>query len=238
MRKEQSIVSEELEPRAKDAEEAVRIQLELRNRLVVRAGVGEVKRVAGTGVFYPASDQMIVAVVVLSFPDLTPVESVALRSAIEFPYIPGLLAFREGPGLLAAFRRLRQQPDLVIFHGHGIAHPRGMGLATHLGILLDLPSIGCADRLLYGRHEEPESEKGKWARIIGDSGEVIGAALRTRANTRPLLVSIGHRIDLPSAVQIVLDCCPTFRIPEPLRLARRLAREHPIYRGGRLMNGG
>jgi len=175
---------------------------------------------------------MIAAVVVVSFPDLVPVESVALRVEVEFRYVPGLLAFREGPGLLSAFRRLQQQPDLVIFHGHGMAHQRGVGLATHLGVLLDLPSIGCADSLLFGCHQPPEPEKGKWAPIIGDSGEVVGAALRTRTDTRPMLVSIGHRVDLPAAIQMVLDCCSTFRIPEPLRLARKLAREQGQASGG------
>jgi deoxyribonuclease V len=162
------------------------------------------------------------AVVLLSFPALDPVEAVTAERPISFPYIPGLLAFREGPAVLAAFEKLEGKPDLLIFDAHGLAHPRRMGLATHLGVLVDLPSVGCAKSRLCGEHEEPPPERGGWVPLL-DEGETIGAVLRTRDNVRPVYVSVGHRIDLEGAVEIVLCCGAGYRLPETTRWAHRVA---------------
>lgn len=162
------------------------------------------------------------AVVLLSFPDLTPIEAATAQVPVRFPYIPGLLAFREGPAVLAALERLRGQPDVLLFDAQGLAHPRRMGLATHLGILLDVPSIGCAKSRLWGEHEEPPPSRGSWV-PLWDGEEVIGAVLRTQDGVQPVYVSIGHRIDLETAIELVLACAPSFRLPEPLRWAHRVA---------------
>jgi deoxyribonuclease V len=140
----------------------------------------------------------------------------------SFPYIPGLLTFREGPILLKAFQKLEMKPDVMIFDAQGIAHPRGLGLASHMGICLDLPSIGCAKTPLFGKFTMPGRRKGnfEWIRV---EEKKVGAALRTRDGVNPLFVSPGHRLDLRTSIQIVLACCRGFRIPEPLRLAHQLS---------------
>lgn len=135
-----------------------------------------------------------------------------------FPYVPGLLTFREGPAVLAAWERLRRKPDAVIFDGHGIAHPRGIGIASHLGLWLDLPSIGCGKSRLCGEANEPASEAGSRSELRLD-GHLIGNLVRSRSNVKPIFVSIGHRISLEAAVQLVLGCCRGYRLPEPTRLA-------------------
>ena len=178
------------------------------------AGVDiSVNRVAGTGT---------AAAVVLSYPDLEIVETKTVTDKIEFPYVPGLLSFREAPLILAACEDLTVTPDLIMVDGQGIAHPRRMGLASHLGLFLDVPTIGCAKSRLCGRHEEPGNEQGSRADLI-DNGEVIGAVLRTRGGVKPVYVSIGHRIDLAAAVHWVLACCRGYRLPEPTRLAHQAA---------------
>jgi deoxyribonuclease V len=162
------------------------------------------------------------AVVVLSYPALDLVESQMVTDRIEFPYVPGLLSFREAPLILAACEQLSVIPDLCMVDGQGIAHPRRMGLASHLGLLLDIPTIGCAKSRLCGSHEEPGNQAGSYANLL-DDGEVTGAVLRTRADVRPLYVSIGHKIDLPTAIHWVLTCCRGYRLPEPTRLAHQAA---------------
>jgi deoxyribonuclease V len=136
--------------------------------------------------------------------------------------VPGLLAFREGPVILHALRRLKAEPDVLIFDAHGMAHPRRLGLATHLGVLLDLPSVGCAKSCLCGEYEEPGEEKGSWTHLY-DDGEIIGAVVRTRDRVKPVFVSVGHRVDLESAVSLVLRCAPRYRLPETTRWAHRVA---------------
>jgi len=162
------------------------------------------------------------AVVVLDCARLEPVDWAVARVKIPFPYVPGLLTFREGPGVLAALEKLTIWPDLLIFDGHGLAHPRRIGLASHMGVILDHPSVGCAKSRLTGKHEEPGGEAGDWA-PLRDQGEVIGAALRTRAHVRPVFVSVGHRVDLPTAIDLVLSCSRGYRLPETTRCAHRLA---------------
>ena len=169
------------------------------------------------------------AVVHLSFPGLEPIEATAAERPATFPYVPGLLAFREGPVVLEALGKLEGQLDVMIFDAHGLAHPRRMGLATHMGILLDIPTVGCAKSRLCGDYTEPDARRGSWQQLLhGD--EVIGAVLRTRQNVKPVFVSVGHRMCLDDAVALVLACAPTYRLPETTRWAHRVAGGAPLAR--------
>jgi deoxyribonuclease V len=158
------------------------------------------------------------AVVVLSYPELRLVETRVVNGRVDFPYVPGLLSFREAPLTLTVCQELGVIPDLVLVDGQGIAHPRRFGLASHLGLFLDMPTIGCAKSRLCGHHQEPGDNPGSYAELI-DRDETIGAALRTKAGTKPVYVSIGHRVDLESAIYWVMKCCRGYRLPEPCRLA-------------------
>ncbi|MBA7688061.1 Endonuclease V [subsurface metagenome] len=162
------------------------------------------------------------AVVVLKYPELGVVETKTVGGKLDFPYIPGLLSFRESPLILAACEELTAVPDLILVDGQGIAHPRRMGLASHLGLFLDTPTIGCAKSLLCGQHEVPGEAPGSYTEIV-DRGEVIGAALRTKLGVKPVYISIGHKINLESAIYWVLKCCRGYRLPEPSRLAHLAA---------------
>lgn len=171
-------------------------------------------------------------VVVLSFPDLSVVEVQGAEAELTFPYLSGLLAFREIPLVAEALRKVRTPVDAVIFDSQGIAHPRRMGLASHLGLFMDVPSIGCAKTRLCGSHAEPDYEKGSEEDLI-HRGEVVGRVLRTRTNVSPVYVSLGDRIDLPSAVSLTLACCNRCRLPEPTRqahlAANRMRRGEPLF---------
>jgi len=202
-------------------EEAMAIQHRLASQVVLTWDGRPVRRVAGVDVGFPG-ERGRAAVAVLSFPDLQFLDSARAEIEISFPYIPGLLAFREGPVILAALEQLSVEPDLLIFDGHGLAHPRRMGIATHMGVLLDMPSIGCAKSRLVGTHQEPGPSRGSYTWLY-DEGEVIGAVLRTREGVSPVYVSIGNRIDLETAVDFLLRCCTRYRLPEPIRWAHRLA---------------
>jgi deoxyribonuclease V len=178
------------------------------------------------------------AVVLLSLPDLKPFEAVTARRSVDFPYVPGLLAFRESPVTLDALEKLTTTPDALIFDAHGLAHPRRFGLATHLGALLDLPSVGCAKSRLCGEAEEPGEEKGNWTKLRAEGSkqdtadrDTIGAVVRTRDGVNPVFVSIGHRSDLDSAVSLVLRCAPRYRLPETTRWAHRVAGGGSLPRG-------
>jgi len=166
------------------------------------------------------ANRAIGAVVVYSYPDLRELERRYAEVPLEFPYVPGFLSFREIPVLLAALGKLRQTPDLLFCDGQGYAHPRRMGLATHLGIVLDLPSIGCAKGLLIGKHERIGPRQGEWS-PIRDGAETIGAALRTRTDTAPMYISAGHRVSLETALRLTLSVCDGTRIPKPTREADR-----------------
>ena len=169
-----------------------------------------------------AREMATAAVVVLSYPELRPVEAQIAQGELGFPYIPGLLSFREAPLTLTACQRLTITPDLILVDGQGIAHPRRMGLASHLGLFLNTPTIGCAKSLLCGRHEVPAEEVGSYAEVV-DRGETIGVALRTKLGVKPVYVSIGHKIDLQTAIYWVLKCCRRYRLPEPTRFAHLTA---------------
>ncbi|MFC2037512.1 deoxyribonuclease V [Chloroflexota bacterium] len=180
-----------------------------------------VQTVAGVDVGFQG-DLARAAVVVLNFPELEPVDYALAEVPVTFPYIPGLLAFREGPGVLAALEKLSTWPDLFIFDAQGRAHPRRLGLATHMGLLLDRPSIGCAKSRLTGLHQEPGNAVGEWV-PLWDAQQIIGAVVRSRAGVKPLYVSIGHRIDLPTAIDFVLRCTRRYRLPETTRCAHKVA---------------
>ena len=164
------------------------------------------------------------AAVVLNYPELSLVEKQVVVGKVDFPYIPGLLSFREIPLTLEACERLTIAPGLVMVDGQGIAHPRRIGLASHLGLFLDTPTIGCAKSPLTGKYDMPGESPGNYTEIRAEDGEVIGAALRTKKGSQPLIVSIGHKIDLESAIQWVLLCCRGYRLPEPTRLAHLASR--------------
>jgi deoxyribonuclease V len=182
---------------------------------------GEVHTVAGVDVGF-RGDIARAAVVVLSFPGLEPVEVARGEAELTFPYVPGLLTFREGPSVLAALEKLTTWPDLFIFDGQGLAHPRRIGLAAHMGVILDHPSIGCAKSRLTGTHAEPGERVGDWVPLL-DGEEIIGAVVRSRAKVKPLYVSIGHRVDLATAVDLVLRCTKGYRLPETTRYAHKVA---------------
>ena len=172
------------------------------------------------------------AAVAVRFPDLTPLAQAVAEVPVTFPYIPGLLAFREAPAILAALERLPLSPQVLMVDGHGTSHPRRMGIATHLGVYLDLPSIGCAKSKLWGRYEMPPDEPGAWS-PLWDGEEMIGAVLRTQAGASPVFVSIGHRISLENAIATVMACVRGHRLPEPTRLAHMAAGGADVLAAGR-----
>ncbi|MHB1293378.1 MAG: deoxyribonuclease V [Anaerolineae bacterium] len=202
-------------------EEARDLQIKLRQHVNLTNSLGPVRLVGGIDVGLHG-DVARAAVVVLSFPELALVEHVTTERAVTFPYVPGLLSFREAPVILDALARIKSTPDVLIFDGQGYAHPRRMGIATHVGILLDHPTIGCAKSRLWGRYEQPGPERGAYSWLTADN-ETIGAVLRTRNNVRPLFISAGHRVDLATAIDLVLRCGTRYRLPEPTRWAHRLA---------------
>ena len=201
--------------------EAVAIQRELLRYVVTENALDEVRTVAGVDVSAKGEIGRA-AVVVLSYPGLDFLESHVAEMPLQMPYIPGLLSFRETPAVLKALEGLERLPDLLILDGQGLAHPRRMGIATHLGVLLDHPTIGCAKSRLWGQHEDPGPQRGDWA-PLRDGDEVIGAVLRTRTGVKPVYVSIGHKVDLQAAVDYVLGCCTRFKLPETTRWAHRVA---------------
>ena len=183
---------------------------------------GRFRFIAGLDAAFTADGQeCIAAVVVWDLLEQRAIEQCAARRKLTFPYIPGLLSFREIPALLAALRKLKRQPDLLMCDGQGLAHPRRFGIACHLGVLCDMPAVGCAKTRLVGTHVEPVQERGGHT-LLRDKEEVIGAVLRTQTGVRPVYISVGHKIDLPTAERIVLDCAVRYRLPEPTRLADRL----------------
>lgn len=183
--------------------------------------LGGVRYVAGADVS-TEGEMGYATVVVLSFPELSVVEVQGAQAELTFPYVSGLLALREIPPVAEALRKVQTPVDAVIFDSQGIAHPRRMGLASHLGLFLDVPSIGCAKTRLCGGHAEPAPEKGSEQDLV-HRGEVVGRVLRTRTNVSPVYVSVGDRIDLPSAVGLTLACCSRYRLPEPTRQAHLAA---------------
>ncbi len=178
---------------------------------------------AGVDVGFEAQGRITrAAVALLDYPSLTLHEQAIARAPTRFPYVPGLLSFREVPAILAALAQLQTPPDLLLCDGQGIAHPRRLGIAAHLGLLCDLPSIGVAKSRLIGTYEPPGGERGDWSPLL-DKGERVGAVLRTRAGVSPLFISPGHRIGLQSSIDWVMRCTTRYRLPETTRWAHRLA---------------
>jgi deoxyribonuclease V len=182
--------------------------------------------VAGVDVGFK-SGYAYAAIAVLSYPSLKLVDTSFSVRTISYPYVPGLLSYREGPVILDAIEKVGRYPDVFIFDGQGTAHPRRIGIASHIGVLLDHPTIGCAKSRLCGTHAPVDSSRGSHTALI-DRGETIGAVLRSRTGVRPLFISPGHRIDLPASIDIVLHCCTRYRLPETTRYAHRLAQQHTV----------
>jgi len=204
--------------------EAQALQARLAGQVVGTPTLPErVRWVAGLDLSPPdAEGQTVGAVVVLTYPDLAVREVKRARVPLTFPYIPGLLAFREAPALVRALERTATEADVLMVDGHGIAHPRRFGIACHIGLLADRPTVGVAKSILVGRHDPLQEEAGAWVPLV-DRGEVVGAVVRTRTGVRPVYVSIGHRVDLETAVRLVLACTRGHRLPEPTRLAHLAA---------------
>lgn len=203
--------------------EARQIQEQFHNKVVRSSQVDRVTLVAGVDIgFEDQGKTTRAAVAVLSFPELALVEKQIVRTKTTFPYIPGYLSFREIPAAIKAFEKLQHVPDIVLCDGQGIAHPRRFGLACHLGLWINRPTIGVAKSRLIGTYKEPGNKKGNWKPLM-DNDEQIGAVLRTRDNVSPVYVSIGHKVDLPTAIKFTLECTTRYRLPETTRWAHKLA---------------
>jgi deoxyribonuclease V len=203
--------------------EAREIQESLRDNVIASWDKISVKTVVGTDISFPSKQEVLAAAVVLAYPEMKVLETKIRRGPNTFPYVPGLLSFREAPMLAEVLGALSTEPDVILCDGQGLAHPKGMGLACHVGLLADRAAIGCAKSRLFGTFEQPGEAKGEWSALLDKEGDTIGAVLRTRDGVSPVYVSIGHRVTLGVALEIVMNCSPKYRIPEPLRLAHRLA---------------
>lgn len=203
--------------------QAIELQQRLSRNVIISNTLKHPKRAGGVDVSFSKKDNSgKAAVVVLNLFDLKLIESAVAVGKISFPYIPGLLSFREVPLILESLQKLEQIPDVILCDGQGIAHPRRLGLASHLGVLLDIPTIGVAKSRLIGEFDVLPRHKGAWVKLM-DRNECIGAVLRTRDDVKPLFISIGHKISLERAVEIVLNCVIKYRLPETTRLAHKLA---------------
>lgn len=205
------------------AAQAVALQQDLAREIVSDAplALDSIRLVAGVDVSVK-NDLSQAAVVVSTFPDLRLLEVVTAAMPTPFPYIPGLLSFREGPILVEAFEKLQTVPDVFIFDGMGIMHPRRLGIAAQMGLWLQKPTIGCGKTYLIGDYQEPGDQRGDFSPLTY-RGETLGAVLRTRARVKPLFISVGHLADLPTALELVLRCTPRYRLPEPIRAAHNAA---------------
>ncbi len=205
--------------------EGVRLQEELKSKVIIEPFKGDLKYITGVDISISRRDKLIFcAIVTFSYPSLELIEEATSAIPTPFPYVPGLLSLREGPAIIEAYKNLSIEPHVIIFDGQGIAHPRGLGIASHIGVILDLPTIGCAKSRLVGEYEEPGPGKGDYSILYFEDREV-GAVVRTREGTRPVFVSPGHRMDIQSAVDIVLSTCRGYRLPEPVRIAHIRAGE-------------
>jgi len=210
-------------PFPQNPKDAVALQQQLRKHLqFTPLDPEKVHLIAGADIsFNKFSPEIYAGIVVLSFPQLQIVEQATAISKADFPYIPGLLSFREIPALLEVWGQLQSKPDVVVLDGHGFAHPRRMGIASHFGLATSCPSFGCGKSVLVGRHTELLPEKGSFA-YMTHKGEIVGAALRTKTGVKPVYISAGHLITLPDALRIIQMCCTKYRIPEPTRQAHLL----------------
>lgn len=199
--------------------EAIVLQKNLSEKIILKNKFKNIRLIAGADMAIDEHRNLGVAgIIIYSYPDLKEIERCFAKAEIKFPYVPGLLAFREAPILTKAFTKLRYIPDVVIFDGQGIAHPRGLGIASHMGLILGRPTIGCAKSRLVGEHKEPGKNPGDWT-PLNYKNKVIGAVLRTRKNVKPVFISPGHLIDLKTSIKIVVSCLDGVRIPKPTREA-------------------
>ncbi len=198
-------------------QEAIKIQKDLKSNISLKKSFSKIEKIAGADVSY-YQNNMIAGVIIFEFPNLKIIESQSFISPVNFPYIPGLLTFREGPSLLEVFKKVKNEPDVILFDGQGIAHPRRMGIATHLGLFLDKPTIGCAKSRLSGKYTSVGEKKGDYA-LLKEGEEILGAVLRTRREVKPIFISPGHKINLPNSIEIVLKCIIKYRLPLPVREA-------------------
>ena len=209
---------------------AIRLQRRLAERVKIARVRRPVRRVAGgEGAFGPGGERCLAGVVIYDVDERSIVEEQLAWRPLRFPYVPGLLSFREAPAALAAIRKLRTVPDVFLFDAHGYAHPRRLGLASHAGLLIDRPSVGCAKSRLCGAHGEPALQAGSSVALL-DGPERFGTVLRTRTGVKPVFVSVGHRVTLADAEQVVLQCAGRFRLPEPARQAHLLVTRHRTKR--------
>lgn len=208
---------------ADSVKEAFRLQKELSKRVVRKNDYGRIRTVAGADLaILTRHKKLLCGIIVFSYPGLEPIEKVHCAVEEKFPYIPGLLAFREAPAIVETLKKVKNKPDIIMIDGQGLAHPRSFGIACHIGVVLNVPTIGVAKKRLFGEYTEPEKLKGSWSKLKNKSdNEVIGAVVRTKDNVKPVFVSIGNRIDLESSVKLTLDCSAGYRIPEPTRQADR-----------------
>ncbi|MBA57043.1 MAG: deoxyribonuclease V [Pseudomonadales bacterium] len=214
-----------MEPHSWDLspKEAIEIQKQWSSRVVTSDQLGLVRRVAGVDVGFEDNNEVTrAAIVVLSYPDLQPIDSALVKIPTCYPYIPGLLSFREMPAILKAYQQLKRKPDLLLCDGQGTAHPRRFGIACHLGVWLDVPSIGVGKTRLVGSHDVLPDEKGAWVPLL-DKGEQVGAVLRSRQGVKPIYVSPGHRVSLATSVEWVMNCVTRYKLPETTRHAHHLA---------------
>lgn len=199
---------------------AFNIQRKLSKKVITARGFENLTTVAGADLSILKDEKrLLCGIIVFTYPGLEEIERVYTKTEERFPYIPGLLAFREGPAIIETWDRLRTKPDLLIIDGQGTAHPRGFGIACHVGVTLGVPAMGIAKKRLYGSYTEPGEEKGSRSALLSREGGVIGAVLRTKDLTKPVFVSPGHKIDLDTACEVALSCARGRRIPEPTRLA-------------------
>jgi deoxyribonuclease V len=198
-------------------QEAIKIQKDLKSNISLKKSFSKIDKIAGADVSY-YQNKMIAGVIIFEFPNLKIIERQSFVSSINFPYIPGLLTFREGPSILSAFKKIKNEPDIILFDGQGIAHPRRMGIATHLGLFLNRPTIGCAKSRLSGKYTSVGEQKGDYT-PLKEGEEVLGVVLRTRKGVKPIFLSPGHKIDLPNSIEIVLKCIVKYRLPLPVREA-------------------
>jgi deoxyribonuclease V len=207
-----------------DVQRAIQIQETLRDQLILEKTFSHIKTIGGADVSYSDGDHLLGMILVFSYPDLKLLDSSSAYDKVPFRYIPGLLAFREGPILIKAFQKLRTKPNVMIFEGQGIAHPRGFGMASHLGLWLDTPSIGCTKTPLVATEITVGTSKGHFQPILMEGIEV-GAIVRTKTNVKPVFVSPGDKIDLSTSIEIILETCWDVRMPEPLRRADYVSRQ-------------
>ena len=206
--------------------EAINIQKQLCRYVIQTDKFGEINTVAGVDVGFEDSGRITrAAIVVLAFPSLELIQTAVARQPTAFPYVPGLLSFRELPAVLAAMRELQRPPDIFLCDGQGYAHPRRLGIASHLGVLTGMPTIGVGKSRLLGSHAAVTDQRGAWTPLM-DKDEIIGAVLRSRQGVKPIYISIGHRISLASAIRLVMACTTRYKLPETTRLAHRYASNH------------